>query len=514
MLTARVFLAPHVPTLLLDEQRGHRTPMIEAYGAAARDFAAEEPVAAVVLSARWEAPGPFLADAARRHATLTDYYGLGVGVRYDCAGDPALARALIDAARACGVRAATAERGVDSGVSVPMHFLARRRLAAIVPISLARATAAEHRAWGSALRQALDAWPGRVALVVGGMLSYNVHAWTLRRETPEAQEFDARALDLIARGAWEELGRLEMRPHARALPEANLMHLEVLRGVLGADVAGRVLCYEPGPGVGAALVEFLAGEPRPVAVPAEGTVAAEGKRDPRLHVPVRVERKLVPRPVMRSERGRDGFRGPRGGMKRGTRGMVQRGARAAGRGRDPRPDTRPGERFRPRPDARPAERFRTKPDAKPGERFRPRPDARPAERFRPRPDARPGERPRPRSDARPGERSRPSPGAKPGARFRPSPGAKTGERPRPRSDARPGERSRPSPGAKPGARFRPRPGTKPGARPRPRSDARPGERSRPSRGAKPGARFSPRSGPRPGPKSGGSRGRGHGPRSR
>ncbi len=284
MLTARVLLAPHVPTLLVDQHRGHRTEMIEAYATAARAFAAEEPAAAVVLSARWESPGPFLVEDAPRHRTLTDYYGFGVEVRYDCPGAPALARALAGAASAAGVRVALTQRGVDSGVTVPMHFLAPQKRLPVVPVSLARAPAAAHRAWGAALRRALDACPERVAFVVGGMLSHNVHAWTLGRETPEAQSFDARVLEALTAGAWHELTRLERRRHALAQPEANLRHLEVLRGLLGVDLPGAVRCYEAGPGVGAALSEFLVGEPRSVPPPAEAarTLARKPERRPRV----------------------------------------------------------------------------------------------------------------------------------------------------------------------------------------------------------------------------------------
>ncbi len=293
MLIPRVLLAPHVATLLMDERRRHRTEMMEAYAEAARALAAEQPAAIVALSARWVASGPFLVDAAPRHVTLTDYYGFGVEVRYDCHGAPKLAEAIVAAAHAGGVRAATTARGVDSGVSVPLHFLASRRLQAVVPISLAAAPATAHRAWGAALRRALDASPERIAFVVGGMLSYNLHAWNLRREVPEAQDFDHRALEALGAGEWTELARLAMRRHVRACPEASLLHLEVLHGLLGADLPGRLLCYEPGPGVGGALMEFLVGEPAEVPPVAPETA----KRDPRLHVPVAVERPARPRPV-------------------------------------------------------------------------------------------------------------------------------------------------------------------------------------------------------------------------
>jgi aromatic ring-opening dioxygenase catalytic subunit (LigB family) len=241
-------------------------------------------------------------DAARRHATLTDYYGFGVEVRHDCPGEPALARAVVAGALAGGMRAAATERGVDSGVTVPMHFLAPRKTLPVLPVSLARRPAAEHRAWGAALRSALDAWPRPVAFVVGGMLSHNVHAWNLRRETPEAQELDARVLEALAGGAWAEIARIEKRRHAKAQPEANLKHLEVLRGLLGADVPGTVRCYEAGPGVGAALVEFLVGEPRPVPPLPEPEFMEGKKRDPRLHVPARPQRRTSRPPTLQRQR--------------------------------------------------------------------------------------------------------------------------------------------------------------------------------------------------------------------
>jgi aromatic ring-opening dioxygenase catalytic subunit (LigB family) len=257
MLTSRAFLVPPLPTLLVDQHRGHRTEMLEALEEASRRFVDDAPETVVVLSARWEAPGgPFMAGAAKRHHTLTDYHGFGVEVRYECAGRPALAKALVEAGLRAKVRAATVIRGIDSGISVPMHFLVPLRDLPLVPLSLARADAAAHRGWGSALRTALEAWPGRVTFVVGGLLSSNAHAWNLRRDLPEAREFDTRAVAALERGAWSELGPLGADAAETVQPQSALHHLEVLRGLLGDDVPGTLLCYEGAPGMGAALMEF------------------------------------------------------------------------------------------------------------------------------------------------------------------------------------------------------------------------------------------------------------------
>jgi aromatic ring-opening dioxygenase catalytic subunit (LigB family) len=258
MLTPRAILAPTLPTLLVDEHRRHRTEMLVAFEEQALRLKEDAPAIVVALSARWEAEGPFLVDSGKRHRTLTDYAGFGVEVRYDCAGHPALARALVEAGTKAGVRVAAAKRGVDSGVTVPLHFLLPATAAPVVPISLADRTPDECRAWGKALRHALVARPERIVLVVGGLLAYNEHAWRLGREVPEARAFDERILEALRSGAWDELRR-RAPGDERAQPHAALRHLEVMRGVLDRDATGTVACYEAGPGVGAALVEFATG---------------------------------------------------------------------------------------------------------------------------------------------------------------------------------------------------------------------------------------------------------------
>jgi aromatic ring-opening dioxygenase catalytic subunit (LigB family) len=177
-----------------------------------------------------------------------------------------IAKALVDEGAKAGVRVGPAQRGVDSGVTVPLHFLAPRRNVAVVPLSIAERPPAECRAWGRVVRRVLEARPEKITLVVGGLLSHDAHAWSFQRDVPEARAFDEHTLQALASGRWESLAAQDPKIRELAHPEAGLRHLEVLRGFLGGDVPGQVLCYEPGPGVGAALVAFdvaaLAAEPR------------------------------------------------------------------------------------------------------------------------------------------------------------------------------------------------------------------------------------------------------------
>lgn len=256
MLLSHTLIVPHLPTMMIDDHRGHRSDMVAAMRDASERLIAEQPEVIVVLDARWETDGPFLLDAGRHHRTLTDYKGFGVEVRYDCPGHPELARDLAQAGGRGGVRLSTTIRGVDSGVAVPLHFLVPSRNRPVVPVSMARRTDEQCRACGALLRRQLDARPERIAFMVSGLLSANLHAWTLKRDLPEALAFDQRALEALGDGAWPRLDVEGAREREAVQPEAGLRYLQVLRGFLGADTPGTVHCYESSPGVGAALVEF------------------------------------------------------------------------------------------------------------------------------------------------------------------------------------------------------------------------------------------------------------------
>lgn len=256
MLTTRALLLPSVPTMLIDEQRGDFTEMIEAVSAAGERLASESPDAIVAVSSRWVSNGPFHADDGAKHASVIDLPGFGVEPRYDCPGFPALARAIVDAAARSGLRAACARRGTDTGLSIPLHFLVRDRHLPVVPVSVGEGTREEHRAWGECMRHLLAARRERIAFVVGGALAFNLHAFNLRRDLVEAQEFDTLVLDALRQGRWGTLAETPAVLLEKAQPDSALRHLEVLRGFLLGDLPGRVLEHETSPGLGTALVEF------------------------------------------------------------------------------------------------------------------------------------------------------------------------------------------------------------------------------------------------------------------
>jgi aromatic ring-opening dioxygenase catalytic subunit (LigB family) len=256
MLTSHALLLPSVPTMLIDEQRGDFTEMIEAVTAAGARLVAESPEAVVAVSSRWVSARTFHADDAREHKSVIDLPGFGVEPRYHCAGHPGLARAIVEGAARAGLRATCAQRGTDTGISIPLHFLLRDRHLPVVPVSVGEGSRDEQRAWGEVLRHVLHVREERIAFVVGGALSFNQHAFNLRRDVPEARELDERVLLAIKQGRWGLLAEFDDRLLEKAQPDAGLRHLEVLRGFLLGDRPGRVIEHETSPGLGTALAEF------------------------------------------------------------------------------------------------------------------------------------------------------------------------------------------------------------------------------------------------------------------
>ena len=265
MLTTTALLLPSVPTMLIDEQRGDFTEMIEAVTAAGEPHSAESPDVVVDVSSRWMSAGAFHTDDAREHKSVIDLPGFGVEPRYHCTGHPAVARAIVKGAARAGLRATCSRRGTDTGISIPLHFLLRDHRIPVVPVSVGDGPRDEQRQWGETMRHVLHAREERIAFLVGGALSFNLHAFNLKRDVAEAHELDERVLSAIKQGRWGALAEFGDALLEKAHPDAGLRHLEVMRGFLLGDRPGRVVEHESSPGLGTALAEFvLDAYPEPV----------------------------------------------------------------------------------------------------------------------------------------------------------------------------------------------------------------------------------------------------------
>jgi hypothetical protein len=163
-------------------------------------------------------------------------------------GQPELARALLDTAFAGGVEPAFAENLLfDHATSLPLHFLRPENDIPVVPLyqnCLVPPLPTLPRCYrlGQLLRETIDAWPGRVALIGTGGLSHSPGA-------PEAgyidEAFDHEFLALLEKGDGEAIAAI---PDER-IDQAGFGTWEIRQWVtvLGAvpERKGRVLAYEP-----------------------------------------------------------------------------------------------------------------------------------------------------------------------------------------------------------------------------------------------------------------------------
>ena len=170
--------------------------------------------------------------------------------RVDVPGHPEFARLVLDTAFEGGVEPAFGEHLLlDHGTSLPLHYLRPENDIPVVPLlqnCLVPPLPKLQRCYqlGGLIRQAIDAFPGRVALLGTGGISHSPGA-------PEGgwidEAFDQEFLTLLQRGDGEAIAAI---PDER-IDRAGFGTWEIRQWVtvLGAvpERKGRVLVYEPIP---------------------------------------------------------------------------------------------------------------------------------------------------------------------------------------------------------------------------------------------------------------------------
>jgi 3,4-dihydroxyphenylacetate 2,3-dioxygenase len=170
-------------------------------------------------------------------------------LEYDHAGNTALGQALAAKASAAGVLTIAHNSPLlplEYGTLVPMHFMKLRRKVKVVSISgwCAYSTIDESRRVGAALREAIEAYEGKVAIVASGSLSHRIHDNRVVFDRPYeiSDEFfrqcDLRALELWQAGRWKEFNAM-LPTYAKVCYGEGWMHdTAMLLGALGWDDYG------------------------------------------------------------------------------------------------------------------------------------------------------------------------------------------------------------------------------------------------------------------------------------
>ena len=126
----------------------------------------------------------------------------------------------------------------------------------VVALSVGDRSRQDMNFWGEIVRETCRGAGARIALFVGGSLSYDPEAHARGEERDAGVALDRDVLGHLEAGDWDGLAALEVARVSGAPAHAGLRHLFFLEGVLGAPAPGRVLAYHRHPAVGSAVVEF------------------------------------------------------------------------------------------------------------------------------------------------------------------------------------------------------------------------------------------------------------------
>lgn len=200
--------------------------------------------ALIVVSAHWEASGPFRVTAAPRPPVCHDFWGFPqelYGLDYPAPGDPALAAQVAGLLQAGGLEASLdAERPWDHGVWVPLRLALPEASVPVVQLSLPRPrTPALLEAAGAALRPL--AAQG-VALVASGGVVHNLPRLRFEDEQapvdPWAQAFDDWVSSRLEDGRADEVFDYRERAPQADLAVPTTEHFDPLFVAIGFAGAG------------------------------------------------------------------------------------------------------------------------------------------------------------------------------------------------------------------------------------------------------------------------------------
>ena len=253
-------VAPH-PPIIVSEVGGERARVtagtVRALESCASVLAEYAPETLVLMSPH--APvvrDGFLIDDSER--TSGDLGAFGArSVAISAHGDPALARAIVEAAAADGITVIPRSRSprldageLDHGALVPLSFLDRRGSYRLVELSLSFLPLSDHRLLGRAIRRAVAETGRRTAFIASGDCSHRLTLDAPAGFAPEGTEFDATLVSLLGSGDFAGLEALDP-DLIEAAGECGLRSFVTLGGFLeGSEVQSRVLAYEGPWGVG------------------------------------------------------------------------------------------------------------------------------------------------------------------------------------------------------------------------------------------------------------------------
>lgn len=257
------FIVPHPPLIVQEVGRGNEKEVqktIDSYREVARQIAALKPDTVIVSSP---------------HAPMyRDYFHIsggerGVGsfadftapqVRFDEKYDTELALTLAQLAQQenfpAGLDGARSGE-LDHGTMVPLYFLEKEYKGFdLMRVGLSWLSFKKHYRFGQLIAQAVEQTQRRVVYIASGDLSHKLQSYGPYGFAPQGPQYDARLIDVCARGALGELMDFD-EGFCEQAAECGHRSFIIMSGALGgANVKAHMLSHEDVTGVGYGVCTF------------------------------------------------------------------------------------------------------------------------------------------------------------------------------------------------------------------------------------------------------------------
>jgi 4,5-DOPA dioxygenase extradiol len=244
----------------------------------------------LVASPHWVSEKGFRVHEGERPRQIYDFSGFPPqlsAIRYEPRGDPALAHQLVVEGMRRGIPVSYgSEWGLDHGAWAPLLYVSPGAKVPVVPLSISRASAGSHLAWGAAIRAALDATAKRAVFVSTGSIT---HSFRRMQSNPSAtwtlgEQVEREILNLVLAQKYQELAHFDPERWRAIEPEGDLGPLFMLAGAAGSTLRPRLVATGQVFGAfGMSVIEFAPPAPARVAPPprpprARGRGPAQGPR--------------------------------------------------------------------------------------------------------------------------------------------------------------------------------------------------------------------------------------------
>jgi len=249
-------VVPHSATILEDEAKKRPSPMNKVLKKLGRQLARKKIDVVLAISPFWLPPHSFCVDASPQHKSSGDYQGYAVEVKYDCPGEPALARLLLEAGKEAGLPVRTHHHGADHSLCVPMPYLFPRQNVPVVPLSSTELSLEYCLKWGQTIRETVKRSGKNILLLSGGGLSHNLTACLHWEDSIAALIYDQKILNCLQNGNGTDVVKMDPYWFEVGNPTAKVRDLFVFLGAIGKKSKGKLLAYDGAPGVGWAAMEF------------------------------------------------------------------------------------------------------------------------------------------------------------------------------------------------------------------------------------------------------------------